>query len=76
MTKKQPKTFRGKSLRLGGGGRSARIASKIVKNYEKKGMSAKKAEKIAGAVVGMIGRRKYGTKLMTKMSILGRKRKK
>lgn len=54
------KTYRGKSLRPGGGGRSAKM----------------KAKGVPGGVIGIQGRKKYGKKKMAKWAAAGRKRKK
>lgn len=60
------KTFKGKSMRLGGGGRFA----KLVDDLKKKGKSEKQAKALAAA----IGRKKYGKGKMTKMAAAGKKR--
>lgn len=60
----------GKSMKLGGGGRFAKLAGSIEKEYEKKGISPKKAKAIGGAVAAKIGRAKYGVK---KMAVLAKK---
>ncbi len=60
-------TFKGKSMKLGGGGKAAKLKASLPK-----GMSA--YEK--GAIVGIAGRKKYGNKAMAKMSAAGRKRSK
>jgi hypothetical protein len=60
------KTYKGKSLRKGGGGKFA----KMVDALKKKGKSAKAAAGIAAAV----GRKKYGAKEFAKMGAAGRKR--
>lgn len=57
-----------KSMKLGGGGRFA----KLVKDIEKKGKNVKSAKAIAAA----IGIKKYGKAKMTKMAAAGRKRAK
>jgi hypothetical protein len=57
-----------KSMRLGGGGRFAKLVSKL----KAQGKSASSARKIAAAV----GRKRYGKKKMAKWSVAGRKRKK
>jgi hypothetical protein len=56
-------TYKGKSNKLGGGGRFAQIADKA--GGGKKG----------AAIAAAIGRRKYGAKKMAAMSAAGRKRK-
>lgn len=59
-----PKTFKGKSTKLGGGGRFAMIVAKA----KKAGM------KNPEAVAASIGLKKYGQKKMTKMAVAGKKR--
>ncbi len=56
---------RGKSMRLGGGGRAARLKRKLAR---------RKGVRSPGALVGWIGRRKYGKRRMAKWSAAGRKR--
>jgi hypothetical protein len=64
MKKAMPKTFAGKSTKLGGGGRFAMIVAK-----------AKKAGvKNPAAVAASIGMKKYGKAKMTKMAVAGKKR--
>jgi aspartokinase-like uncharacterized kinase len=65
---KEPKTFKGKSMKLGGGGRFAKLQSKL----QSKGKSASSAKKIAASV----GMKKYGAKKMSKMASIGKKRAK
>ncbi len=62
------KTFKGKSMRLGGGGKFAKGKAKIMK----KGLSAKSA----GAIMAVAGRRKLGKAKMSKMAKAGKKRSK
>jgi len=57
-------TYRGKSLRPGGGGRFARLKDEL----------RRKGIKNPSAVAAEIGRRKYGKKRMTEMAVAGRKR--
>ena len=64
MKKSMPKTYKGKSTRLGGGGRF-----EMVKAAAKKG-----GAKNPAAVAAMVGRKKYGAKKMAKMAAAGRKR--
>lgn len=59
-------TYKGKSNRLGGGGRF----KQMVDAMEKKGMSAGKAKAIAASM----GRKKYGAKKMASMAAAGRRR--
>ena len=65
-TKKKAKTYKGKSLKPGGGGKFA----KMVDALKKKGKSAKSAKAFAATV----GRKKYGAKKMATWSSQGRKR--
>jgi hypothetical protein len=53
-----------KSMKLGGGGRFAKV----------KAAAAKSGARDPGAVAAAIGRKKYGAKKMAKMSAKGRKR--
>lgn len=66
MAKK--KTYKGKSLKPGGGGRFKRLTDKL----QRQGKSKKSAQAIAASV----GRKKYGKKKMSSMATAGRKRKK
>lgn len=66
MTKKMPKTYKGKSTKPGGGGRFA----KAVDAMEKKGLPASEAK----AVAAKQGRAKYGAKKMAQYAAAGRKR--
>jgi hypothetical protein len=59
-------TYKGKSLKPGGGGRFARLVDKL----RARGYSEKRARAIAAAV----GRRKYGAKKMAQWAAAGRKR--
>jgi len=59
-------TYKGKSLRPGGGGRFARLVDQL----RARGYSEKRARAIAAAV----GRRKYGSKQMAQWAAQGRKR--
>lgn len=61
------KTFAGKSLKPGGGGRFAKGKAAL----EKKGMSGKSA----GAIMAAAGRKKFGNKKMSAWSKAGRARK-
>lgn len=60
-----PKTFHGKSMKLGGGGKFA----KGVASLEAKG----KSKESAGAIMAAAGRAKYGAKKMAAMSAAGKK---
>lgn len=68
MALKKTGTYKGKSNKLGGGGRFAQMTDAM----EAKGMPAKRAMAVAAAV----GRKKYGAKKMAKMAAAGRKRAK
>lgn len=59
------KTYRGKSLRPGGGGRFARLEDVFNKQGDIEN---------PGALVAAIGRKKFGQAQMTKWSAAGRKR--
>jgi len=59
-------TYKGKSLRPGGGGRFARLVDQL----RARGMSEKRARAVAASV----GRRKYGAKQMATWAAQGRKR--
>ena len=65
---KKSGTYKGKSNKLGGGGRFAQVATGIMKS----GKSKKQAQAIAAS----IGRKKYGAKKMAAWSAKGRKRAK
>jgi hypothetical protein len=64
MKKKMPKTYKGKSTKLGGGGRFA-----MVEEAARKG-----GAKNPKAVAAMAGRKKYGKAAMAEMAAKGRKR--
>jgi hypothetical protein len=59
--------FRGKSNRLGGGGRFAQVVAKMPK-----GMPLREKK----AIAAIQGRKKYGAKKMASMAAKGRKRAK
>ena len=63
---KKTGTYKGKSNKLGGGGRFAQLEAGIMKS----GKSKKQADAIAAA----IGRKKYGATKMAKWSAKGRKK--
>jgi hypothetical protein len=63
---KTPKTFAGKSTKLGGGGKFAMLTSKL----EKKGKSKESAKTIAAS----IGIKKYGKGKMMAMAAKGKKK--
>ena len=60
------KTYKGKSLKPGGGGKFKKMTDAL----EKKGMSPEKADAIAAAA----GRKKYGNKKMQTWAKAGKKR--
>ncbi len=68
LAEKKAKTYKGKSMRLGGGGRFA----KFVDSLKKSG----KSEEQARAIAYKAGAKKYGKGKMAKMAAAGRKRKK
>lgn len=63
-----------KSMKLGGGGRFAKLSNTVSKEYIKKGMSPAKARAIGNAVSAKQGIAKYGQKKMTRMAVAGKKR--
>ena len=65
---KKAKTYKGKSLRPGGGGQFAKMTDAI----KRTGKTTAQAKAIAAAV----GRKKYGKKKFQKMAATGRKRAK
>ena len=64
---KKPKTYKGKSLKPGGGGQFAKMVDAMVKG---RGMSKKRAQAVAAAM----GRKKYGASKMAKFAAQGKKR--
>lgn len=71
MKKKEvptPKSFDGKSMKLGGGGKFAKGVSQMTS----KGIPSKEA----AAVMAIKGREKYGAAKMNKMAQAGKKRTK
>lgn len=68
MALKTTGKYKGKSNRLGGGGRFAQVTDAL----KKKGYSTKRAKAIAAAV----GRKKYGKAKFQKMAAAGRRRAK
>lgn len=67
------KTYKGKSMKLGGGGRFAKLSDSVAQGYIKSGMSAEHAKAIGKAVAAVKGRAKYGAKKMSKMAQGGQK---
>jgi hypothetical protein len=61
------KTYKGKSLRLGGGGQFAKLKDELISE----GKSSSSAEKIAA----FVGRKKLGKAKFQKLAAAGRKRK-
>lgn len=59
-----PKTFMGKSTKLGGGGRFAMLMAKAAKNGAKN----------PAAVAAKAGRKKLGAKKMAQLAVKGQKR--
>lgn len=66
MALKKSGSYKGKSNKLGGGGRFAQMVDAMAK----KGMGKGKASAIAAAM----GRKKYGAKKMASMAAKGKKR--
>lgn len=62
--KKMPKTYKGRSTALGGGGRFRMVADRAARS------GARDPEAVAAAV----GRRKYGAERMARMAAAGRRR--
>lgn len=60
------KTYKGKSTRLGGGGKFAKMVDAIKRTG--------KSEKAAKAIASAAGRAKYGKEKFQKMAAKGRKR--
>ena len=58
--------------KLGSGSRFAAIENKAAKSYEKKGMSPEHAKEVGAAIAASIGRKKYGQKKMTKLSVMAK----
>jgi len=65
---KKAKTYKGKSLKLGGGGKFKKLTDELV--------SEGKSEDAAAGIAASIGRKKYGKKKMTEWSSQGKKRSK
>lgn len=68
------KTYKGKSMRLGGGGQFAKLKDTVAAGYENKGMSPVKAEAIGAAVAAKQGRKKLGVERFAHLSVVGKKR--
>ena len=60
--------------KLGSGQRFAAIENKAAASYEKKGMSPEHAKEVGAAVAASIGRKKYGAKKFSKLSVMARKK--
>lgn len=63
-----------KSDKLGGGGRFTKVKDSVAAGYEKKGMSAGKAEAIGAAVAAKQGRAKLGAAKFDALAAKGRKK--
>jgi hypothetical protein len=63
---KKAKTYKGKSLKPGGGGQFARMVDAIKKTG--------KSPKAAAAIAAAAGRKKFGKAKFAKMGAVGRKR--
>lgn len=59
--------------KLGSGKRFEKLAEKVEKSYEKKGMSPAKAEKVGAATAAKIGMKKLGKEKMNAMAVKGKK---
>jgi hypothetical protein len=66
VKKKKEKTYKGKSLKPGGGGKFKKLQDELV--------SEGKSTEAAGAIAASVGRKKYGKKKMTEWSSQGKKR--
>jgi hypothetical protein len=64
--KKVAKTYKGKSLKPGGGGKFAKLKDEL--------MGKGKSEESAAAIAATVGRKKYGAKKMATWSSQGKKR--
>lgn len=64
--KKSAKTYKGKSLKPGGGGKFAKLKDEL--------MEKGKSEESANAIAATVGRKKYGARKMTAWSSQGKKR--
>jgi hypothetical protein len=61
-----PKTYKGKSMKPGGGGRFAKLQDELVVEG--------KSKEAAGAIAASVGRKKYGAAKMAHWSSQGKKR--
>lgn len=68
MAIKTTGTYKGKSNRLGGGGRFQQVVDKVMKSHPKGGI------KEARAIAAIEGRKKYGKAKFQKMAAAGRRR--
>ncbi len=59
--------------KLGSGARFAAVSNKAAASYKKKGMSPEHAKEVGAAVAASIGRKKYGQKKMTRLSVMAKK---
>lgn len=66
MAAKTVKTYKGKSLKPGGGGQFARMVDAIKKTG--------KSDKAAKAIAAVAGRKKHGAKKFARMAATGKKR--
>ena len=64
--KKTPKTYKGKSMKPGGGGKFAKMEDRL--------KSEGKSAESAAAIAASIGRKKYGAKKMGNWAAAGKKR--
>lgn len=66
--KSTAKTYKGKSMKPGGGGKFAKVQDALIKEG--------KSEESAGAIAAAIGRKKYGAGQMAAWSSQGKKKAK
>lgn len=64
------------NMKLGGGGRFAKLQHDVAEGYEEKGMSHEKAMEIGAATAAKMGRKRYGAEAMAKMATAGKKKAK
>ena len=75
MAGKRSKSSKGSKAKPGTGKRFKALAGPVEQEYEDKGYSKTRAEKIGAAVAAKQGRKKYGKKRFQKMAAKGRKKK-
>lgn len=62
-------------MKLGGGGRFAKLEKEVANEYEKKGMSHEEAMHIGAATAAKQGMMRYGKERMQEMAMSGKKKK-